>query len=128
MLAIQSGIAKYHCVYTRGAVAFQTQGFFSTHPIGQSEKKIPKISLTLLTFPQWFAFTMEWDSIANTKPLFNSCFQVYCYFHNPQSSVIRQLYDLEGNAQEWHIEEPVGVSNGDPEGAMEMRKCTCFRV
>ena len=32
MLAIQSGIAKYHCLYTQGAVAFQTPGVFSDSP------------------------------------------------------------------------------------------------
>ena len=32
MLAIQSGIAKYHCLYTQGAVAFQTVRFL-THPV-----------------------------------------------------------------------------------------------
>ena len=30
MLAIQSGIAKYHCLYNQGAVAFQTPGFFDS--------------------------------------------------------------------------------------------------
>ena len=33
MLAIQSGIAKHHCLYTQGAVAFQTSGGFLTHPV-----------------------------------------------------------------------------------------------
>ena len=30
MLAIQSGIAKCHCLYTQGAVAFETPGFFDS--------------------------------------------------------------------------------------------------
>ena len=30
MLAIQSNIAKYHCLYTQGAVAFQTPGIFDS--------------------------------------------------------------------------------------------------
>lgn len=47
--------------------------------------------------------------------------QVYCYFHSPQSTVIRQFNDLDGNPQEWNVDEPVGVEDGDPEGAMEMR-------
>ena len=34
MLAIQSDIAKYHCLYTQGAVAFQMPGvFFLTYPV-----------------------------------------------------------------------------------------------
>ena len=34
MLAIQSGIAKYHYLYAQGAVASQTpDGHFSTHPV-----------------------------------------------------------------------------------------------
>ena len=33
MLAIQSGIAKYYCLYTQGAVASQTSGVFLTHPV-----------------------------------------------------------------------------------------------
>ena len=33
MLAIQSGIANYHCLYTQGALAFQTPGAFLTHPV-----------------------------------------------------------------------------------------------
>ena len=32
MLAIQSGIAKYRCLYTQGAVAFQTPGLFLDSP------------------------------------------------------------------------------------------------
>ena len=32
MLAIQSGIAKYHCMYTQGAVASQTSGVFFDSP------------------------------------------------------------------------------------------------
>ena len=32
MLAIQSGIVKYHCLYTEGAVAFQTLGVFFYSP------------------------------------------------------------------------------------------------
>ena len=30
MLAVQSDIAKYHCMYTQGAVDFHTPGFFDT--------------------------------------------------------------------------------------------------
>ncbi|XP_065062121.1 uncharacterized protein LOC135688971 isoform X2 [Rhopilema esculentum] len=48
-------------------------------------------------------------------------FKVYCYFHNPQSTMIRQFDDVNGVPQEFHVYEPVGVSNGDPEGAMEMQ-------
>ena len=34
MLAIESSIAKYHCLYTQGAVALQTPDvFFLTHPV-----------------------------------------------------------------------------------------------
>ena len=33
MLAIQCGIAKYHCIYTQGLVASQTSGVVSTHPV-----------------------------------------------------------------------------------------------
>ena len=33
MLAIQSNIAKYHCLYMQGAVAFQTPSVFLTHPV-----------------------------------------------------------------------------------------------
>ena len=33
MLAMQSDITKYHCVYTQGAVAFQTPGDFFTHSV-----------------------------------------------------------------------------------------------
>ena len=33
MLAIQSGIAQYHCLYIQGAVPFQTPGVFLTHPV-----------------------------------------------------------------------------------------------
>ena len=35
MLAIQSGIAKYHCLYTQGAEASQTSGVFfdAPHPV-----------------------------------------------------------------------------------------------
>ena len=32
MLAIQSGIANYHCLYTQGAEAFQTSGVFFDSP------------------------------------------------------------------------------------------------
>ena len=32
MLAIQSDIAKYRCLYSQGAVAFQTPGVFSDSP------------------------------------------------------------------------------------------------
>ena len=32
MLAIQSGIAKYHCLYAQGAVASQTPGVFFYSP------------------------------------------------------------------------------------------------
>ena len=35
MLAIQSGIVKYHCLYAKGAVASQTLGVFLTHPVDQ---------------------------------------------------------------------------------------------
>ena len=28
MVAIQSGVAKYHCLHTQGALAFQTLGVF----------------------------------------------------------------------------------------------------
>ena len=33
MLAIQSSIAKYHCLYIQGVVAFQTPDVFLTHPV-----------------------------------------------------------------------------------------------
>ena len=33
MLAIQSGIAKYNCLYSQEAAAFQTLGVFLTHPV-----------------------------------------------------------------------------------------------
>ena len=33
MLAIQSCIAKYHCLYAQGAVASQTPGVFLTHQV-----------------------------------------------------------------------------------------------
>ena len=33
MLTIQLDIAKYHCLYIQGAVAFQTSGVFLTHPV-----------------------------------------------------------------------------------------------
>ena len=32
MLAIQSGVAEYHCLYTQGAVASQTPGVFFDSP------------------------------------------------------------------------------------------------
>ena len=32
MLAIQSGIAKYHCLYAQGEVASQTPGVFFNSP------------------------------------------------------------------------------------------------
>ena len=32
MLAIQSGIAKCHCLYTQGTVAFETPGVFFYSP------------------------------------------------------------------------------------------------
>ena len=34
MLAIRSSIAKYHCLYTQGTIAFQTLAFF-TLPVDQ---------------------------------------------------------------------------------------------
>ena len=40
--------------------------------------------------------------------------------------MIRQFDDVNGVPQEFHVYEPVGVSNGDPEGAMEMRKYICM--
>ena len=49
------------------------------------------------------------------------CLKVYCYFHNPKSTVIRQFNDIDGNPQEGNVYQPVPVGNGDPEGAMEMR-------
>ena len=42
MLAIQLGIVKYHCLYTQGAVAFQTPGVFVDSP----GRKIVKRLLT----------------------------------------------------------------------------------
>ena len=33
MLAIQSGIVKYHCLYTLGALAFKTPGVFLNQPV-----------------------------------------------------------------------------------------------
>ena len=42
MLAIQSGIAKIHCLYARGAVASQTPGVFFDSP-GR-----PKIKLIII--------------------------------------------------------------------------------
>ena len=30
---MQSGTAKYHCLYTQGAVAFQTPNVFFTHSV-----------------------------------------------------------------------------------------------
>jgi len=47
--------------------------------------------------------------------------KVYCYFHNPKSTVIRQFNDIDGNPQEGNVYQPVPVGNGDPEGAMEMQ-------
>ena len=39
MLAIQSNIAKYHCLYIQGAVAFQTPGIFFDSPGSLSKER-----------------------------------------------------------------------------------------
>ena len=44
MLAIQSGVAKYHCLYTQGALTFQTPGmFFVTNLVEIGASPIVKV-------------------------------------------------------------------------------------
>ena len=40
MLAIQSDIAKYHCIYIQGAVAVKTPGVFLVDSSGTNGRKI----------------------------------------------------------------------------------------
>ena len=52
MLAIQSDIAKDRCLYSLGAVAFQTPGFFFYSP-GRENAKVTISSVRFSTLELW---------------------------------------------------------------------------